>query len=106
MTKMKKAMWAAAAALAITGGALAGASLTTADPDKSDDANTVINDLKAHGYRVIVTKTGDRDLSQCKVISVDHQSAVKDAKASRDEQNEPTVVQKSGQRVAHVALQC
>lgn len=55
--------WALAAAT-VTAGLLL-APVAAAGPGSLGDADDVINSLKAQGNKVIVTKTGNKPLSQC-----------------------------------------
>ncbi|EUA60081.1 hypothetical protein I542_0211 [Mycobacteroides abscessus 1948] len=70
------------------------------------NANDVINELKANGYRVIITKSGAGDMSKCTVTSVEKQSPVTDVGAGRDAQNYPTTVPVTSRKIAVVALRC
>ncbi|WP_234809238.1 hypothetical protein [Mycobacteroides saopaulense] len=80
--------------------------LAHAGPTGVGDASAVINDLKAKGYRVIVSKSGAAaDLSRC-VASVEEQSPVYSAQPARDVRNAPTTVSVIDHKVALVSVTC
>ncbi|MGV0582791.1 hypothetical protein ABQE45_03460 [Mycobacteroides chelonae] len=80
--------------------------LAHAGPAGVGDASAVIDDLKAKGYRVIVSKSGAAtDLSRC-VASVEEQSPVYSARPARDVRNAPTTVSVIDHKVALVSITC
>ncbi|BAY00139.1 MULTISPECIES: hypothetical protein [Mycobacteroides] len=100
---MKK-ITTAAALLAAAGLSLATAGAALAGP--AADPDSVINDLKSNGYRVIVTKVGSDHPSQCTVQGVSQQSGVQNVQPGRNMRNQPTTVPTTGQKVAYVTLAC
>lgn len=78
----------------------AGAAGPAADPE------AVINDLKANGYRVIITKVGSAHPSRCTVASVSRQSPVWDRQPARGIRNQPTSIPTVTRKIAHVTLAC
>ncbi|NGX07221.1 hypothetical protein [Mycobacteroides franklinii] len=102
---MRQSLIAAVAAVAAIGASL-GAAATAAAAPGGGNANDVINELKANGYRVIITKSGAGDMSKCTVTSVEKQSPVTDVGAGRDAQNYPTTVPVTQRKIAVVALRC
>ncbi|MBB4855892.1 hypothetical protein HNP40_003301 [Mycobacteroides chelonae] len=99
---MRQSLIAIATAMAMIGVSLGGAAIAAA----AGNANDVINELKANGYRVIITKSGAGDLSKCTVVSVEEQSPVTDVGAGRDAQNYPTTVPVTSRKIAVVSLRC
>ncbi|MUM18385.1 hypothetical protein FZI91_18400 [Mycobacterium sp. CBMA271] len=71
----------------------------------SNDADAVINSLRASGYRVTVTRVGSGHPDNCTVQSVNQQSPVSNVASARDMRNRPTSVPVST-KVAHVTLAC
>lgn len=103
---MKKTLFAGIAAAAVMGASLGSAGMALASANPSQDASTVINQLQADGYRVIISKSGGGDMSKCTVKSINRQSPVKDVQAGRDNQNRPTTIPNAGYKVAYVVLAC
>lgn len=102
---MRQSLVAVVAAVTAVGAWLGCAVVAAAAPG-GGNANDVINELKANGYRVIITKSGTGDLSKCTVTSVEKQSPVTDVGAGRDAQNYPTTVPVTQRKIAVVALRC
>ncbi|TDZ91944.1 hypothetical protein CCUG60885_04057 [Mycobacteroides salmoniphilum] len=102
---VRQSLIAIAAVVAMIGVSLGGADTAAAAPS-SGNANDVINELKANGYRVIITRSGGGDMSKCTVTSVEKQSPVTDVGAGRDAQNYPTTVPVTQRKIAVVALRC
>ncbi|MGH3726993.1 MAG: hypothetical protein ACRDUS_23040 [Mycobacterium sp.] len=71
----------------------------------SNDADAVINSLRASGYRVTVTRIGSGHPDNCTVQSVNQQSPVSNVASARDMRNRPTSVPVST-KAAHVTLAC
>ncbi|SLG48852.1 hypothetical protein [Mycobacteroides abscessus] len=101
---MKKIMAVTGAALSAAGLSIATAAVALAGPTESPDS--VINELKSNGYRVIVTKVGSEHPSQCTVQGVSQQSGVQNVQPGRNMRNQPTTVPTAGQKVAYVTLAC
>ncbi|MGH3726097.1 MAG: hypothetical protein ACRDUS_18465 [Mycobacterium sp.] len=101
---MKKIVTAAVAGVAAAGLSLATAAAALAGP--AADPDSVINDLKSNGYRVIITKVGSDHPSQCTVQGVTQQSAVQNVQPGRNMRNQPTTMPSAGQKVAYVTLSC
>ncbi|BBB41053.1 hypothetical protein [Mycobacteroides abscessus] len=102
---MRQSLIAVQAAVTAVAVSLGGAVVAAAAPG-AGNANDVINELKANGYRVIITKSGAGDMSKCTVTSVEKQSPVTDVGAGRDAQNYPTTVPVTSRKIAVVALRC
>lgn len=93
----------------VTGAAALGLAMVTASvamAGPTEDADAVISDLKAHNYRVIVTKVGSDHPSKCTVQSVNRQSASVNVQPGRNMRNQPTTVPSASQPVAYVTLAC
>ncbi|OHU26766.1 hypothetical protein BKG76_07145 [Mycobacteroides franklinii] len=103
---MNKLLFAGIASAGVIGASLGGASVALAAPSGSGDANAVINDLQSNGYRVIVSKVGSGDLSNCTVQSVTQGSPVGDVQPARDAKNKPTSAPTMDSKVARVTLSC
>lgn len=87
-------------------GAVGYPGLAHAGPTGVGDASAVIDDLKAKGYRVVISKSGAAtDLSRC-VASVEEQSPVYSAQPARDVRNAPTTVSVIDHKVALVSIRC
>jgi uncharacterized membrane protein (DUF441 family) len=67
---MKKFVRTTAVAAGIIATAMGSAGLASAAATAPVSAATVIQNLQAHGFRVILDKVGAEPLSQCHVISV------------------------------------
>lgn len=68
----------------------------------ASDADAVISDLQAQGYRVIVSTIGSGRSGQCTVKSVVRQSPMLDVPANKDMHNKLVVTV----QVARVTLLC
>ena len=101
---MKKIVMAAVAALGAAGLSLATATAALAGP--AENPESVINELKSNGYRVIITKVGSDHPSQCTVQGVSQQSGVQNVQPGRNMRNQPTTLPAAGQKVAYVTLAC
>lgn len=101
---MKKIMTVTGAALGAAALSLATATVALAGPTESPDS--VINELKSNGYRVIITKVGSEHPSQCTVQGVSQQSGVQNVQPGRNMRNQSTTVPTAGQKVAYVTLAC
>lgn len=70
------------------------------------DADAVVNDLKSKGYRVVVTRQGNRPQSDCAVLSVNLQSPVIAQQVPRIARGQYVTPQANSYKVANVTLQC
>lgn len=101
---MKKIVSAATAVLGTAGLSIATAAAVLAGPAAEPDS--VIDDLKSNGYRVIITKVGSDHPSQCSVQGVNQQPVIESVQPGRNMRNLPTMVPAVGQKVAYVTLAC
>ncbi|SKG96423.1 Uncharacterised protein [Mycobacteroides abscessus subsp. massiliense] len=98
---MRSTMFGSTFAALLVVGSLGTAGLAYA----TGDADTVINDLKSKGYRVVVTREGSGPQADCTVASVTQQSPVINQQVPRTSRNQQ-VTPKTDYKVANVALRC
>lgn len=105
---MRKKIIAAGVAVVVMAFGFGRLDLAHAAPTRGGerDAASVIQELKDHGYRVVISSLGGGDLDNCTVLSVDRQSPITDAGAARDARDRPTTVPVIARKVAVVALRC
>ncbi|PVA55188.1 Uncharacterised protein [Mycobacteroides abscessus subsp. abscessus] len=89
----------------VAAGLIVGSLGTAGAASAAGDADTVINDLKAKGYRVVVTRAGSGPQADCTVTSVTQQSPVINQQVPRTSRNQQ-VTPKTDYKVANVALKC
>jgi len=101
---MKKIVTPAAAVLGVVVAPLVTAATALAGPRAEPDS--LIDDLRSNGYRVIITKVGSDHPSQCTVQGVTQQPAIESVQPGRNRRNQPTMILPTGQKVAYVTLAC
>ncbi|WNG86450.1 hypothetical protein C6A87_021790 [Mycobacterium sp. ITM-2016-00317] len=80
-----------------------GAALVLAAPAQADTAASTINQLRAQGHDVRISRVGNGPLDQCSVISVRNLPSIQQFPFDEDDANVFTV--RPRQKV-HVALNC
>ncbi|MFA4085068.1 hypothetical protein [Mycobacteroides salmoniphilum] len=86
--------------------AFTAAAVATAGPSSPVNAQAAIDQLKAQGYHVIITKSGNGDVKECTVKSINQLSAITDVEAARNVRNRPTTTPTAGRKTAYVTLAC
>lgn len=91
--------------MALVGCGLLAPAVALAGP-VAEDPDTVIGELRADGYRVVITKVGTAQISQCTVTSVSEHSPVTSQGRSPGNSSQQGSWPEPDYKVAHVTLGC